>query len=48
MRGLPRRDIDHAGATERIEIGQHAVGHEEAVYDLGRPPTAAARLVPAG
>ena len=38
MRRLSRRDIDHAGSAQRVEIGQHAVGHEKEVYDLaGRP-----------
>jgi hypothetical protein len=27
MRGLAGCDIDHAGAAQRVEIGQHAVGH---------------------
>ena len=34
VRGLSRRDIDHSGAAQRVEIGQHAVGHGAAVYDL--------------
>ena len=29
MGRLPGRDVDHAGTAQRVEIGQHAVGHEE-------------------
>ena len=41
---FPRGDVDHAGSAQRVEIGQHAVGHEEAVYDLaGRLPDVGSR-----
>ena len=34
MSRLTRGDVDHAGAAQRIEVGQAAVGHERGVYDL--------------
>ena len=44
MGGLAGCDVDHAGTAQRVEIGQHAVGHEGGVYDLRWPRSDAAAV----
>ena len=47
MRRLLRRDVDHAGAAQRIEVREGMIGHDRAVYEPWRMgPSAGAPTAP--